>query len=202
MPTQLSVYNSALGLLGQGPLTTVSTANENTRVLNSHWDTVVNRCHEKTAWDHAKVRRELARLEATPEFGYEYYYAVPSDCLRWLKLSQSGAEGDDLQDFEHENGRIATNASTVYMLYVSENARTNPGRWSDTFAHYVACELAFLAMGKINSSAAELVTRERKKALSDAVGLDATQGAVRQRRHGAWSRAARGYLTNVDREQK
>jgi hypothetical protein len=201
MATKVTVYNAALALLGQTLVDSDTDDTENTRVLNGHWVSVVDLAHEKTAWDFAKVRMQLPRLDATPVFGYQFYYAVPGDLLRILSMSQSGQFGDDLVAYEQEPGKIATNADTVYMIYVSNTSRDAIGRWSESFAYYVATELATRAMAKINPSAADMITKERKKAASDAIGLDATQGPPKQRRPGAWARAARGSRFNNNREQ-
>jgi hypothetical protein len=201
MPTKTTVFNSTLGLLGQTLVDSDTDDTENTRVLNAHWNSVVDLSHEKTAWDFAKVRAKLGRLDAAPVFGYKYYYGVPADLLRILDLSQSGQIGDDLIAYEQEPGKIATNAETVYMTYVSDTSRSLVGRWSESFAYYVATELAARSMAKINPSAADLIMKERKKAASDAIGLDATQGPPKTRRPGAWARAARGSRFSSNREQ-
>ena len=62
-----------------------------------------------------------------------------------------------------------------------------------TLARYVATELALLTAPKINPDATEGIGKERKKALSDALGLDAVQGPRKRQRIGTWSRAARGW---------
>ena len=202
MPTKTTVYNSCLGLHGQTLVDPDLDTDENTLVLNGHWEPVVNICHEKTAWDMAKLRHQCARLSATPVHGYDYYYAVPPDCLRILSISQSGEVGDDLTEYSVEVGKIATNAATVYITYVSQTSINAVGRWSESFAYYVATELAMRAAPKINAAAVDMVAKERKKAQSDAIGLDATQGPPIRRRHGAWSSAARGHVYNRDREQR
>ena len=199
MATKLSVFNQALGLLAQPTITSVESTKADVRELNAHWDNVVDLCHEATAWDFAKVRAELARQVSTPTFGYSYYYSLPADLLRILKLSETGEEGDELLAYEAEPGKIATSVETVYCLYVSNTSRSQVGRWSESFARYVACELALISCGKINSSREDFIIKQLRRAKSDATGLDATQGAPQRRRHGSWSRAARGYQSN--REQ-
>jgi len=199
MATQLTVFNSCLGLLAQALMDDADAAGTDGDVLRAHWDAVVDFCHEKTAWDQAKTRAILAQSATTPTHGYDYYYTLPADCLRILWLSPTGEIGDDLIHYEIETGKVATDATAVYITYVSSTSRTAVGRWSESFAYYVATELAVRAAPKLNSSALDFVTKERKKAISDAIGLDAAQGPPKQRRHGAWARAARGGTSN--REQ-
>lgn len=200
MPTKTTVLNDCLGLLGQTLVDSDTDDTENTRILNAHWGSVVELAHEKTAWDFAKLRAKLPRSDTVPAFGYQFYYTLPGDLLRILWLSPTGNKGDDLLNYEGEPGKIATDVEAVYLLYVSETSRDAVGRWSESFAHYVACELASRAMSKINPAAAEGVLRERKKAQSDAIGLDATQGPIQRRRLGTWARSARG--SRFSREQQ
>ena len=192
MATKNQVFNDALALLGQPALDDAEDVGEDGDTLRANWDSVVEYCHEKTGWNFAKVRAELARSVTVPVHGYSYYYTLPAACLRVLYISQSGVPNDPLLDYEEDTGKIATDAETVYITYVSTASLTQLGNWSQAFAYYVACVLAQRCAPKINSSALDPIMREVKKAASDAIGLDATQGPPKRRSHGSWSRAARG----------
>lgn len=191
--TKLTVMNDALALLGQPPLESPDDPGEDGKILRAYWTDIVELAHEATAWDFAKLRKKLPRLPAPPLFGYAYYYALPGDVLRTLVLSSTGDQNDELTDYEIEVGKVATDASDVYLIYVSEDSVTQMGRWSHSFAHYVATELALRGAPKINSSATEDIVKERKKAKSDAIGLDGAQGPPKKRRPGQWARSARGH---------
>lgn len=201
MPTKLTVFNDALRMLGQPMLASDLQEGEDGRYLRAAWQTAVELAHEKTAWDFARTRWQCARLATTPVHTYDYYYAIPADCLRLLTVSDSGEPGTALLTYAVDQGKIATSATTVYITYVSDSSEAAVGRWSQSFAHYVATELALSCAPKLNSSAVDTISKERKKALSDAIGLDAAQGPPVKRQHGAWSRAARGFGCNVGREQ-
>lgn len=192
MPTKLSVFNGALAMLGQPLMSSDLDAGEDGDALRGLWEQVVELCHEKTAWDFAKLRHQCARLSETPISGYAFYYALPNDLIRLLTVSESGAPNDEITAWEQEPGKIATDAARLYITYVSDQSLTQIGRWSTSFARYVSTELAILAAPKLNSSAVEDISKERRKALSDAIGLDAAQGPPRLRRPGSWASAARG----------
>lgn len=200
MPTKLTVFNDALLLLGQPMMQDPADSGEDGDQLRAAWEPSVEICHEKTEWDHAVKRWQCARLASVPTNGYYYYYAIPADALRIITVSETGEVGDDLIAYEIEEGKLATNAQTVYIRYVSDDAMNNPGRWSASFAYFVSCTMAARVAPKINQSALEHIIKERKKAQSDAIGLDAAQGPPKPRRHGMWSRSARGWGVNVDRE--
>jgi len=204
MPTKLTVFNSAVGIMGLNLLQSDTAQNEVVRTLNTHWLPACEYCHEKTAWDHAKARANLGRLEAVPVSTYDYYYALPNDCLRVLHVSDTGDDGDDLLDYSIEEGKIATSMGAVYIVYVSDRRIDKPGAWSQTFADFVAADLALRAAPKLNPSAKDDAMKAVKRFGSDAIGLDATQGPTKLQKHGSWSRAARGYRRggNIDREQR
>ena len=204
MPTKLSVFNDALGMLGQPLMNTDLDAGEDGDSLRGHWERIVEMAHEKTGWDHAKVQWQAPRLAAKPKFGYTYFYQLPPRFSRLLFISETGMPNDDLLDYEIIEGKVAANVNSIYMVCVTLDTLDagRVGEWTASFAHYVATELALAAAPRLNSSAVEPVTKERKKALSDAAGLDATQGPVKRRPHGSWSRAARGFRGSVDREQR
>ena len=72
MPTKLSVFNDALGMLGQPLMNTDLDPGEDGDTLRGHWETKVAFAHEKTAWDHAKVQWKAPRLATKHELGYDY----------------------------------------------------------------------------------------------------------------------------------
>ena len=202
MPTKLSVFNDALGMLGQPLMNTDLDPGEDGDTLRGHWETKVAFAHEKTAWDHAKVQWKAPRLATKPEFGYDYYYQLPPKFARLVSISETGMVGDDLLDYDIIDGKIATNVASVYATCVTTDSLERIRSKTESFAHYVATEIALAAAPRINSSAIEAITKERKKAQSDAGGLDAAQGPPRRRPHGTWSKAARGFRGSVDREQR
>jgi len=192
LATKLGVFNDALLILTQGVLDNPdpSPSNERSRVLNANWVPAVEACLERADWDFAEERAQLARVTPAPAFGFSYYYGLPTDCLRVTFVSETGIEGDDLLNYKIEKGKIATDAETLYLKYVSSTAISYPGRWSSNFARYVSAELAFRSL-KLNSSAEERAKKELKEAKSDAVGVDAVQNPPTFRKPGQWVQAAR-----------
>lgn len=202
MPTKLTVFNDALGMLGQPLMNTDLDSGEDSRALRGHWERVVALAHEKTGWDFAKVQWIAPRLATKPKYGYDYFYQLPPKFSRLLFASETGMPEDELLAYEMIDGKIAANVETLYLTCITLDSLEKVGEWTESFAHYVATELALAAAPRLNSSAVEPVTKERKKALSDATGLDATQGPPKRRPHGSWTRAARGFRTSINREQR
>lgn len=201
MPTKLTVFNDCLGMLGQKPLDSDDEAGEDGDTMRYHWDDVVQYAHEKTGWNFAKRREELSQNATAPTSGYQYYYDLPATLKRIVYVSQSGLPHDPLLDYENEDGKLATDASTVYLTYVSDETATTPGEWTNSFAHYVAAELAMRCAPKINPSKEEKIEKMVKKTLNDAIGFDATQEPPKPRPLGSWALAARGLGNNSEQNR-
>jgi hypothetical protein len=67
-------------------------------------------------WNFTKKRASLARLIATPEFGWDYAYQIPSDCLKILEIYDS-VDGDPITDWDINYQQILTNKEQLYALY-------------------------------------------------------------------------------------
>ena len=190
MGSKLETWQAAARLLGMTSPTSDTPSNELTRAFNEAWDGAVLSCLEVGDWDFARKRDELSRVLPAPAFGWDYYYSIPADSKRLVYVSQSGQPKDPLLSYEIEEGKIATNATTLYAIWISSTAKDTPGRWSQNFADYVAAKLAKSCL-KLNPGAAEEVDRELKRTKPAAEGIDAVQNAPAQRRMGQWASANR-----------
>ena len=191
MADKLSVWCDALFILGISSVNTTTPEDEATRTLNEAWQGTVEGCLEQGDWDFAKERDQLARSSPAPAFGYSYYYTLPSDCLRLVFISQSGLPSDPLLRYTNEKGKIATDAETVYAVWVSSDAITAPGRWSSSFARFVSASLAERCL-KLNPGAKDDVALALKKSKPQAEGVDAVQQPPVFRKPGRWATAGRG----------
>lgn len=198
--SRLPVLNGALALLGQPLAEDENERGEDLTLLRALWTQSVEFACERTGWDHAKRRHLCARLSVKPVFGYRYYYAIPPDCLRILTVSETGDPHDDLIEYEIEGGRIAANVETIAITYLSDVSLNVTGHWPEAFAHYVSCELAFLAAPKLNKNAFANIQVERRKALAEAISLDAAGGPPWLRGPGSWARHAYRPITSNMKE--
>src|SRR5688572_17291928 len=185
MSSKLEVWKASARLLGMESPTSDTPSNEATRAFNEAWEGAVASCLEVGDWDFARVRGELSQVLPAPAFGWEYYYTIPADSVRLVYVSQSGEPRDPLLLYEIEAGKIATNATTVYAIWISSTARDTPGRWSESFAKYVAAKLAYECL-KLNPGAAQVVMDALKASKPAAEGVDAVQNAPVRRRPGQW----------------
>lgn len=194
MPTETTLVNSALRLLG---LPVVSDAAEETtraRELRAALPEAVLSCLSETAWNHAESLSSLALLAEVPAAMYAYYYQLPADFVRMNWISAVGRKDSPLHAFRNQDGRIATDASTVYLAYVSNTYAARIGSWPQPFADYVSAEMAkrtqpTLAPGEGH---AQRLAEEWKRAKSNAVAFDAAQNPIEPNPPGRWSTARLG----------
>lgn len=191
MTTQLEVFNGALTILGEPPLTTPNVKSEAGRLLRDRWKPAVDHVFEQGDWNFAELRAVLSRVSPAPAFGYEYYYGLPGDLASITFVSQSGMEGDEYLDWSEEGGKIATNATTLYIKYISYSFKDRLGAWTQSFADYVAADLAVRVAPKLNSSALGEAMKIREDARKSALNVDVRRTAVKRPRPGRWATAAR-----------
>lgn len=194
MPTKLSVFNKALRILGQPTIATVDQNDEAGRFLRASWEESVNACYEVGNWNSAIERAELSQSATAPGWGYDYYYELPDDFVRLVQISSTGDINEDFTAYRPENGMIATNASTLFIRYVSSNLLTlAPGEWTQAFANFVSATLAVDCAPKLNPTGLELASQQQEIFKKTALSIDAIQDPPAQRKPGSFTMAQRGY---------
>ncbi len=154
MAGQIDIVNAALMLVGAEKLTALTDASKSARLATAMFDIVRDEIFEiGIDWNFAIARSQLSQLSATPAFGYNYQYQLPSGCLRVLACVD---EGDRELEFEWrrevyvsvsgtedvETDVIACDEDELYIKYLRR--RTNCGCWPAYFTKLVYLNLALL----------------------------------------------------------
>lgn len=102
---------------------------------------------EPGAWPFTLARATLTQVtNASPT--WLYAYALPSDCLRPLRVLKSGATSDaDSANFEREGEVIFTNEETPTLVYVRDVTDTT--KFSPSFTAALGYLLAAYVAGPI-----------------------------------------------------
>lgn len=145
MPTsfsQVNVFNMALDILRETPVSSLDDANAVARWGNRNFAVSRDALLESYYWKFAIDRDELAADATAPEFDWTYRYELPTDCLQLLPLREDGKwEGNPILH-EVENNFILTNASgPLKVRYIGR--RDDPGTWSNLFCTALACDQAY-----------------------------------------------------------
>lgn len=138
MTSATDVVNVALGYLGEPPILSMDEGSLAARTASIHYAKTVKQVLRAHPWACATSRATLARLSATPAFGFNYYYALPADFLRVVQINDNRV----LYTIEVYNTQKAllTNESEVNLRYVANI--TNPDLWDDLLLDTIAMRLA------------------------------------------------------------
>jgi hypothetical protein len=119
MTTKLFIYNETLGHLGERQLASLSEPREPRRVLDSYWSDVVAFCLSQGLWKFAKRTVQIDNDTAvTPQFGFNYCFAIPSDWVRTIVVSTSPNMDPPLLQFSGEAGFWYANLTPIFVSYV------------------------------------------------------------------------------------
>ena len=88
MATEVSICSNALRRLGDDPITSLTDDTERARLCNAFYADARDACLRSHPWNFAITRASLAQLSATPVYGFDYQFALPTDpfCLRVLAM--------------------------------------------------------------------------------------------------------------------
>lgn len=196
MPDKLSVWNECLRLIKEPLLTDTDGTDKLSLTLRAVMPIATRKCLEGGTWNFAQERRWLNRASETPVAGYQYYLEHPPGWIRTVFISPTGHPEDTLLDYRDEQGMIAANIEKAFMVYVSSKfADEKVGAWSQSFADFVAAEMAVRVAPDLVSASAEQVDDlrlVRRIAKGEAKSFDAQQNPPDRMGRGRWVRAGRG----------
>lgn len=113
MITEVDIVNSGLSKIGAEPIMSLDDDSKEARSAKNRFALVRDVVLRMHPWNCATERVELAPLTDTPDFGYDYYFQIPSDCLRILLINP-----EDNIDYRIEGRMIATDTDAVELKYV------------------------------------------------------------------------------------
>lgn len=171
--SKVSVCNSALIKVGAERISSITQDTKRAILLNAIYDQVRDAVLRAHRWNFALKRTTLTPTSDTPEWGYDYEYDVPNDCLRVLDV-----DPDDIE-FVVEGGKIRTDESSLDVLYVQR--QDDESEWDPCFAEAVACRLACEIAYNLTQSATLVAQCEQKykAVLAEARSMDGAEGVLK-----------------------
>lgn len=194
----LSIYNSALTMLGQRTLASMSDVGggESKRLLDRAWCDVRNRCLESGSWSWSLRAVKLEPDDMDPAFGYDHAYEKPCDWIRTHELSADEHMRAGLVRFLDQGGRWYCDANPIYVRYVScsDQYGGDIGKWTAKFAHAVACQLAAHIAPKATGSSEKALELNKyaDRELQEALALDAANLGSQPMPTSSWVNSRRG----------
>ena len=179
MASVVNMCNSALNLLGASTISALTDDTKNARLCNQRYEPVRNRVFRSHAWNCLHKRVQLAQNTTAPIIEYSYAYALPSDCLRVLKIHTGTTDSiaSDI-DYKLEGRNIVTNEGTVYIIYIAID--TDPNNYDtylqESISHQLAADLAYAVTN--NATLADKYMVRADERLREARFIDATENSL------------------------
>jgi len=179
MASVVNMCNSALNLLGASTISSLTDDTKNARLCNQRYEPVRNRVFRSHAWNCLHKRVQLAQNSTAPVIEYDHAYALPSDCLRVLKIHNGTTDSiADALNYKLEGRNIITDEDTVYAIYIALD--TDPNNYDtylrESISHQLAADLCY-AITNNATLANQYMTRADER-LREARFIDATENSL------------------------
>ena len=179
MASVVNICNSALNLIGASTISALTEDTKNARLCNQRYEPVRNRVFRGHNWNCLIKRVQLAANSTDPVMEYAKSYALPSDCLRFLKIHNGTTDSiaSDL-DYKIEGKNIVTDETTVYLVYIALD--TDPNNYDvylrEAISHQLAADLAYAITN--NATLANNYMTRADERLREARFIDATENSL------------------------
>ena len=179
MASVVNICNSALNLIGASTISALTEDTKNARLCNQRYEPVRNRVFRSHNWNCLVKRVELAQNSTAPVMEYSYAYALPSDCLRVLRI-YNGTTNSIESDLEYkiEGKNVITNQTTVYLVYTSLD--TDPNNYDaylrESISHQLGADLAYAITN--NATLAKNLMARADERLREARFIDSTENSL------------------------
>jgi len=179
MASVVNICNSALNLLGASTIAALTDDTKNARLCNQRYEPIRNRVFRSHAWNCLHKRLQLAQNSTAPVVEYDHAYALPSDCLRVLKIHNGTTDSiASALDYKLEGRNIVTDINTVFVIYIALD--TDPNNYDtylrESISHQLAADLCY-AITNNATLANQYMTRADER-LREARFIDATENSL------------------------
>lgn len=153
---EITICNEALGHLGEYEVSSSKTSEKQYVICERYYDAAVQEVLCEHPWNEAKKRAYVVESADAPVFGFSHQFALPTDCLRLLRIG----DGDGDWDFwEVEGGYILTNRSQSGLTYSSGTDYVAGQYISEDDVTYLV-DTSFTATGTFATDAAAYLTSQ------------------------------------------
>lgn len=202
MASDTGITNRAMKLLKASSITSLTDGSNNANAVNDVFTEVREDLLRAHKWNFAKKRQKMAQTSTAPVFGFDNAYALPSDWIRTIIISDNDAEAGSPPRYSEEEidgqGVIAANVDELWISYVYRV--TDPNRMPADFRTAFAYALAVSVPGIPNLSGVRDDVLEKRAGirLTRAKSADATGSTPERRPPGSWVTARGGLRPFVD----
>ena len=179
MASIVNICNSSLNLLGASTISALTEDTKNARLCNQRYEPVRNRVFRSHNWNCLIKRVQLAANSTDPVVEYAKSYALPSDCLRVLKIHNGTTDSIASNlDYKIEGRNLVTDQTTVYLVYIALD--TDPNNYDsylqESISHQLAADICYAITN--NATLAKNYMERSDERLREARFIDATENAL------------------------
>lgn len=180
LTSRTDVANLALSEIGARRITNIETDESvEAKSCRLHLGLIVDGLLRRHQWSFAEVRAALSRIDDTPATEWKQTWALPADCIRLIRITNTNDPHNPVREFALEGRRLLTrDLFACSILYVS-NAIPVP-HWDPLFTQAVAFRLAAAIAGDVTQNPAAALGAMQKVetlAMPAAVTADARESA-------------------------
>lgn len=185
MTNKVEIVRKAASLLKSTGVTIndIDNPETNTEITLGLWyDAAKEIALSSSLWSFATNTRVLSQNSETPGFGYKQKYNLPTDLITPAYYYTNGSTRTFHKEFKADIMGVYLYTNSEYdsleMMYV---ANVTEGYMSQSFASYLASELAMYASNEVNASDSELqsIDKIREDLYEKAVKLDSSKRNIR-----------------------
>lgn len=198
MASQVDIANRALSKLGEARIISLDDDTKNAREIKSAFDIVRDAEFRAHRWHFTKRRITLPALSATPSFGWDYQYALPSDFLQVIQVGYydpvidltdyrtSGTREWEIEYGDAGNVLLSNFEAPLPLRYVARI--DDPTRYDATFVEVLSCRLAVEVCQALTQSETkkESARADYKEAMMVAIRSNAIELPPQTMQDGSW----------------
>ena len=175
MPSETSIANAALTLLGERRIDSLEDSTKTARLLKERFTEVRNDTLRAYPWNFATKRAAIPKDVIDPVWGFDNAYTLPTDCLRLINVNNPGGH-----PYRIEGRKIVTDIGAP--LQIEYTAEVNDAQEMDVlfrqaFAAALAADVAEAVTG--TSTKVEELQQMMRQKMSAARTPDAQESTPR-----------------------
>jgi len=170
------ICNRALGRLGSNTIADLADGTKEAEYCGRFLPEAIEYVLGQWDFKFARKRLRLAPNAEKPEFGWDYQFNYPMDCIRLIKVYggfSKRPEESEYVPYEVENGKILCDSDALQIIYIARP--DDPNQFPQTVRKAVSTHLAYLLSTAIASSEqlTALIAAESQTTLEIAKRVDA-----------------------------
>jgi hypothetical protein len=208
--SEVQICNIALQMLGADPITALNEGSKRASLCKEFYEPARDATLRDHEWNFAQVRVLLVKEVATPAWGFDFQYQLPTDpyCLRVNEPYPMEAEWTVESDADGTGRKLLSDTDNIGIRYTARV--TDPNLYTPLFVMALSANLAAMMALPLTEDfrQTQLMEAKYKALLNEAKSMDSQEGSPKQagphsevllavRRHGAnaawWNRSKNSF---------